>query len=148
MPEPIERVRGAVFMETDDISDSDKRRLVLIERNKTDQERYFVFPGGGIEDADATERDALVRELVEELGIHAVVTDTPFLKRGAESFFVAEYSSGMLGSGIGPEFSRDPGVYGEYIIRVVTLAELIELHSDEAVKPVDAAAEVVKLWQE
>lgn len=147
MSEQVERVRGAVFIESDDSSDSDKKRLILIERNKADQERYFVFPGGGIEDTDANDVEALERELKEELGIRAVIADTPFLQRGTEAFFSAEYGSGELGSGTGPEFSRDPSVYGEYIIRVVTLAELIELHRDEAVKPVDVAAEVLKLWQ-
>jgi ADP-ribose pyrophosphatase YjhB (NUDIX family) len=47
--------------------------IVLLRRQRPGEEPYWTLPGGRVETRDATARDALVRELREELGAEARV---------------------------------------------------------------------------
>jgi ADP-ribose pyrophosphatase YjhB (NUDIX family) len=47
--------------------------IVLLRRQRPGEEPYWTLPGGRVETSDATARDALVRELREELGADAQV---------------------------------------------------------------------------
>ncbi|MFI7006426.1 NUDIX domain-containing protein [Streptomyces sp. NPDC050145] len=56
---PKNRVR-AILVTTD-------RALLLIKRTRPGRTPYWVFPGGGVEPDDPDDRDALRRELREEM---------------------------------------------------------------------------------
>jgi 8-oxo-dGTP pyrophosphatase MutT (NUDIX family) len=124
----------------------EERRIIVIERNKPGEAPYYVFPGGGIDETDRNQQEALERELDEELGVTAEIAPEPFFRKGVEAFYAAQHNGGEFGTGDGPEFSRDPNVFGEYIIRALTLAELQALHATQAVKPPEAAEEVITQW--
>jgi 8-oxo-dGTP pyrophosphatase MutT (NUDIX family) len=49
----------------------ENRGFVLIERHREGEEKYCVFPGGGIDEGDADAESALRRELKEELNVRA-----------------------------------------------------------------------------
>ncbi|MRB25020.1 NUDIX domain-containing protein, partial [Bacillus thuringiensis] len=46
-------------------------KIALIKRIR-EEERYYVFPGGGIEEGETPE-EATKREVYEELGVHIQV---------------------------------------------------------------------------
>ncbi|MEK7100627.1 MAG: NUDIX domain-containing protein [Patescibacteria group bacterium] len=93
--------------------------VLLIHRTKSDRE-YWTFPGGGGEDVDASLEDTVIRECKEELGVTVCVlglyaeiepTDE---QTHCEFFFRCTIESGVVGSGTGPEFSRDLDESGTY----------------------------------
>lgn len=49
--------------------------LVLIRRERPGRAPYWVTPGGGVEEEDASLEDALRRELREELGAEVTIGD-------------------------------------------------------------------------
>ncbi len=96
--------------------------ILLIHRVKAGKE-YWVFPGGGVEDTDADEKAALERECLEELGLIVRVGEL-FAELGLERFYICEVISGVLGSGRGLEFSRNPNASGTYKPEWVALKDL------------------------
>ncbi len=75
-------------------------KLLTIHRVKGGKE-YWVFPGGGIEPhEDPT--TALVRECLEELGVHVRVGELMYEHDG-HGFFRCEITGGALGTGTGEE---------------------------------------------
>jgi 8-oxo-dGTP diphosphatase len=100
--------------------------ILLIHRVKAGKE-YWVFPGGGVEDADFDEKAALERECIEELGLVVAVGDL-FREFGEERFYRCEVISGILGSGKGPEFSRDPIISGTYKPEWVPLKDVRDMN--------------------
>ncbi len=105
------RVR-AIIITTDSI--------LLMHRVKPDRE-YWVFPGGGLEETDSSPQEGLKRECMEELGVEVAVgnlfaeerLDSPQGEQ-AEYFYRCRIVSGEVGTGEGPEFSRDPMKSGTY----------------------------------
>ncbi len=103
--------------------------VVLVHRVKKDKE-YWVFPGGGVEDSDLSPQDGLKRECREELGVEVEV-DGLFMERPSdppdvnqtEYFYFCHVIDGELGTGTGPEFSRDPQTSGTYAIQMVSLTD-------------------------
>lgn len=104
-------------------------KVLLMHRIKNNQE-YWAFPGGGVEDGDKTLEDALKRECLEELGVHVLVgklfMEKPSLAPDAmgqmEYFYECEILSGEVGTGTGPEFSnRDILKYGSYEVEWLPL---------------------------
>lgn len=104
--------------------------VLLIHRLKGGTE-YWVFPGGGMEDSDATSEDALRRECREELGVEVRIiglfaslrstvqgSDTP------ELFYSCEIVSGELGTGTGPEYQPDNSAKGSYSLEWMPVVEL------------------------
>ncbi|WP_329456913.1 NUDIX hydrolase [Streptomyces sp. NBC_01497] len=61
----VKRTARAILLDGDD--------LILIKRTRPGVPPYWVTPGGGVEESDATVVDALHREVDEELG--AKITD-------------------------------------------------------------------------
>lgn len=81
-------------------------KIALIERQR-DDERYFVFPGGGIEE-DESPQDAVQREVMEELGVSVEVGPlvSKLVFRGRQHYyFLATIIGGNFGSGAGPEMT-------------------------------------------
>lgn len=95
--------------------------LMFIKRVKPDgRPPYWVAPGGGVEDVDATLMDTLHRELGEELGATIQVMSKAFVlehskagKNLEEHFYICRLLEYDLTLRNGPEFS-DPAK-GEYI---------------------------------
>lgn len=102
------------------------RKLLLVHRLKGDRE-YWVFPGGGLEDSDISSEDGLKRECKEELGLDIEVgtlfTEDSFNER-FEFFYVCQITGGTLGTGTGPEFSRDRTQFGTYELQWVPIDDL------------------------
>lgn len=103
----------------------DNHEILLIRRVKEGR-IYWVFPGGGVEEHDNSPQSALVRECKEELGVDVDVgelfAEQPFNvpgKEQVEMFFQCKIVGGTLGTGTGPEFSRDPSTSGAYQVEWV-----------------------------
>lgn len=130
------RVRAVIVQE---------KSILLIRRIKADKE-YWVFPGGGVEDSDVSPETALERECKEELGVDVIVGEllTEEILRSptvdqSESFFICKILSGVVGTGDGPEFSRDPKLSGTYRPEWVPLVALQSMN----VMPVEARDKVI-----
>jgi len=97
-------------------------KILLIKRTKPGIV-YWVIPGGGVERGEE-DRDALIREGKEELGVNIEVKELlmemdskkPETKGQKERFYLCEIKSGKIGSGNGPEFERDSVYTGQYDI--------------------------------
>lgn len=105
-------------------------KLLLIHRITKDRD-YWAFPGGGVEESDANEKAALVRECREELGLDVEVEgfymETFFKLRGEEqgqNFYFCRIIGGKLGTGQGPEHQPDGGYEGIYDLQRVAIRDL------------------------
>lgn len=95
--------------------------VLFIKRVKPHKQLpYWVAPGGGVEQFDASLFDTLARELSEELGATATVIDKAFVlehekagKQLEEHFFICRLQGYNLDKRNGPEF-EDP-TRGQYI---------------------------------
>ncbi|MFH1661702.1 MAG: NUDIX domain-containing protein [Candidatus Falkowbacteria bacterium] len=99
--------------------------ILLIHRIKKDRE-YWVFPGGGVEKSDANQKNALIRECKEELGVDVSVGSLFAVKKfnGVdEYFYFCEIIKGELGTGFGPEFQEGTNYEGEYILEWISFKE-------------------------
>lgn len=109
-------------------------KIILVKRQKGYDDKkvtYFVIPGGGVEEGEDI-TTATMREIDEEIGITVRLTDECFKLKTDEKeeyFFVADYESGEIGTGMGPEFtSRDYDKYGSYEIITVGKDEIDSLN--------------------
>ncbi len=100
-----ERVRGIII---------EAGKIVLIERKSKDR-TYYIFPGGGVEKGETT-KEALAREMKEELGIDISIGDffDEYRYRTPEgdirhSFYLCEEAGGVFGTGDGPEYQPGNG---------------------------------------
>ncbi|MEG7967843.1 MULTISPECIES: NUDIX hydrolase [Bacillus cereus group] len=87
-------------------------KIALIKRIRED-ETYYVFPGGGIEEGETAE-EATKREIYEELGVHIKVEHliAKVEYKGTEYYFNADIVGGVFGSGKAEEFEmKDRGIY-------------------------------------
>lgn len=107
-PRPIRRVRAILCTGTGDI--------LLIKRIRPGRETYWVAPGGGIDTQDRTPEDALIRELLEELGATAQIEHPAFTLTDGEMhqlFYVCRLLTMNLHLRHGPEV--DDPARGTYI---------------------------------
>jgi 8-oxo-dGTP pyrophosphatase MutT (NUDIX family) len=109
---------------------SEGEKYLFIHRIKGDKE-YWVIPGGGVEDEDASLEAALVRECEEELGVQIEVGEfcmnTYFEMDGEtheQHIFHCRILGGELGSGQGPEFQEGSGYEGSFVPEWVHRQEL------------------------
>ncbi len=123
----IKRVRAILL--------TGKKSVMFIKRVKPNTPPYWVAPGGGVEDEDATLLDTLYRELHEELGAQVEVIKTAFVlehnmagKQLEEHFFICRLLDYDLTLREGPEF-KDPK-RGEFIPDEIPLleSELSSIH--------------------
>lgn len=121
----IQRVRAILLTE--------RNTLLFIKRVKPNKPPYWVAPGGGVEDHDASLLDTLDRELCEELGAVATVLKTAFVlehekagKNLQEFFFICRLITFDLGNRHGPEFA-DPS-RGLFLVDEIPLDEDAIMH--------------------
>ncbi len=105
-------------------------KVLLIQRIKENEE-YWVFPGGGVEETDENIEDALIRECMEELGIKVKVgrlfcsNQIELQGKGRrEIFFFCEQIGGVLGAGTGPEYQTSSKYKGTYSLEWINLERL------------------------
>ena len=117
------RIRAAAIIFIDN-------KLITIYREKNvdgELKKYYVIPGGGVEDGETIEY-ATKREILEEVGINIELTDKYFYlekENSEEYFYISNYISGTIGTGTGPEFTdRDIQKYGTYEIKLVPKEEI------------------------
>jgi len=99
------------------IFNPDGTKVLGIKRKRPDREEYVVYPGGGVEEYDATAMDTVRRELSEELGIDP--NQTPLtgtvIELNSEYFYIGiakeEFKNLVVG---GPEATHDVAVSGTY----------------------------------
>ena len=95
---------------------------MIIKRVRSGMAPYWVLPGGGVEDGDASLADALLREVREVVGGDACVRSLIHVIDGAEErqfFFLATIEHWDPAERTGPEFA-DPS-RGEYHVEKVPL---------------------------
>ncbi|WP_107841534.1 NUDIX hydrolase [Metasolibacillus meyeri] len=97
------RIRSAVVIEEND-------HLLVIKRVKNEQ-TYFVFLGGQVEQEETVEQ-AAIREALEEAGVIVELLEllcmVPF--NGKQFYYRAKIVGGEVGAGTGPEYSQ-PELY-------------------------------------
>lgn len=110
------------------------RRNVKKQENSTKPYgEYYVFPGGGLEEDDASVEDGVKREIREEFGIEVKVIRKQYENiipgELAEYIYLCDYVSGEFGTGSGPEFSNDPAYAdrGEYLPEIVDKNKIKDL---------------------
>jgi len=117
------RIRASAVIFTDN-------KLITVYREKMVNgvlKKYYVIPGGGVEENETIEECAK-REILEEVGIDIEITNKYFYLEKEETeeyFYMANYVSGKIGTGTGPEFTnRDIEKYGTYEIKLIEKDEL------------------------
>lgn len=111
----------------------DGGKVALIERRRAGL-RYFLFPGGGVEDGETAEQAAR-REAREELGLDVVLGPhiaTVVYGGNEQLYFAAEPGEGAFGTGGGEEMTgEDFEGHGSYVPTWLAVEEL----SDFDVRP-------------
>lgn len=102
-------------------------KILLIYREKNGKV-YYVFPGGGVEEAETNE-ECLIRECREELGIEINIIKQLYEVTGNEflqHFFLIERVSGDIGTGDAWEYdvNRVGGLQRPMFININELDKL------------------------
>ncbi|WIY59622.1 NUDIX hydrolase [Bacillus arachidis] len=118
-----------------------KEQIALIKRIRNN-EVYFVFPGGGIEENE-TPKEATIREVYEELGVHVEIQKlvTKYEYKGTQYFYEARIIGGVFGTGKGEEFTRIDR--GQYIPVWIPIKKLLHLN----IKPYEVAEMIVHRYK-
>lgn len=130
----MSRNRSAAIIIQDD-------QVALIKRIRNN-EVYFVFPGGGIEEDEAPE-EAIIHEAYEELGVHVEIQKlvTKYEYKVTQYFYEARIIGGVFGAGKGEEFTKVDR--GQYMPVWIPVKELLNLN----IKPYDVAEKIVHCYK-
>lgn len=106
-------------------------KLLVLKRIKNN-EVYWVFPGGGVEDGE-NDIEALEREMKEETGFEVKVgkyfANFHFLTSymdADENFYLADIIGGKEGAGHGPEYEHKNEYEGTHEVDWISLERLKE----------------------
>ena len=123
-----------------------ENKVALIERHRAGL-HYFVFPGGGVDEAESPEQ-AAIREAMEDLRVEVVikqkVAEVLLGQKSRQIYFLVEYIRGEFGTGIGEEYTDaepDDPEEGIYLPVWMPIDELLQ-HTN--VHPADVARLVVQ----
>ncbi len=86
-----------------------KDNKVLLIYRERDGEKYYVFPGGKIEENE-TKEECIIRECKEELGINVIPIKYIYQVIGEDfiqHFFLCEWINGKIGSGDKEEYNSN-----------------------------------------
>ena len=106
----------------------ENRNVLLIYRER-DGEKYYVFPGGGIEEGE-TKEACIKRECKEELGIDIEIKKYVYEVKGkdfVQHFFLIRRTAGEIGTG-NPEEYDDNRKGGIQIPMFVSIDKLKSLN--------------------
>ncbi|MGG2091642.1 NUDIX domain-containing protein [Bacillus sp. S13(2024)] len=130
----------------------DRSAAIIVEEGKLalikriwDEEVYYVFPGGGIEEGETTE-EAIIREVYEELGLHVQLQKlaTTVKYNGTQYFYEAIIVGGTFGNGQGEEYVKNDRKRGEYIPIWVSVKDLLNIN----IKPLEVGEYVYELYED
>ncbi|MEI4828682.1 NUDIX domain-containing protein [Bacillus sp. FJAT-53711] len=130
----------------------DRSAAIIVEEGKLalikriwDEEVYYVFPGGGIEEGETTE-EAIIREVYEELGLHVQLQKlaTTVKYNGTQYFYEAIIVGGTFGNGQGEEYVKNDRKRGEYIPIWVSVKDLLNIN----IKPLEVGKYVYELYED
>lgn len=122
----------------------DNNKIAVIKRVR-EEDVYYVFPGGGIEEGETPE-EATIREAYEEVGVTISITEkfAEFEYVGRQFYFLGQILDGEFGSGEGEEFHRADNTRGTYEPMWIDFEELLSIN----VKPEEVARSVVTYIRE
>ena len=105
----------------------ENRNVLLIYRER-DGEKYYVFPGGGIEDGE-TKEACIKRECKEELGIDIEIKKYVYEVKGkdfVQHFFLIRRTAGEIGTGNPEEYdvNRKGGIQIPMFVSIDKLKSL------------------------
>lgn len=101
---------------------------VLLIYRERDGEKYYVFPGGGIEECE-TKEDCIKRECKEELGIDIEIKKYVYEVKGKDfiqHFFLVKRIDGEIGTGNPEEYdvNRKGGIQIPMFVSIDKLKDL------------------------
>jgi 8-oxo-dGTP pyrophosphatase MutT (NUDIX family) len=100
--------------------------IAVMERHRNGR-HYFTFPGGGVDAGESSEQ-AVIREVLEELGLHVRVirlVAEVWFRGNRQDHFLVEQTGGEFGTGNGVEYSEAyHPVHGTYRPTWMRIAEL------------------------
>lgn len=105
----------------------ENRNVLLIYRER-DEEKYYVFPGGGIEEGE-TKEACIKRECKEELGIDIEIKKYVYEVKGkdfVQHFFLIRRTAGEIGTGNPEEYdvNRKGGIQIPMFVSIDKLKSL------------------------
>jgi 8-oxo-dGTP diphosphatase len=137
------RVRAGIVLIQDN-------KVALIERHRAGL-HYFVFPGGGVYEAESPEQ-AAIREALEELGVEVTikqkVAEIQFGQKSRQIYFLVEQTGGEFGTGVGEEFTNSDPHSPEEGVYIPVWMPIDELLLHQNIHPADVAKLVVRSIRE
>lgn len=128
---PIQRSAVIILNDADEVA--------LIRRDKQD-ETYYVFPGGGLEEGATLEQTA-IREAHEELGVDVELEGVAAVVRFNDldnPYYWAKITGGIFGTGTGEEFEDTSSGYTPLWVKRSDLEHL-------PVRPTSLVKELTKM---
>ena len=137
------RIRAGIVLIQDN-------KVALIERHRAGLD-YFVFPGGGVDEAETPEQ-AAVREAMEELGIEVAirqkVAEIQVGSKSRQIYYLVEQINGEFGSGNGEEYTDADPDSSEEGVYIPIWMPIDELGLRQNIYPADLAKMVIRAVKE
>lgn len=131
----IEEYKSGVRSKINPIIKRVRARAVIIDNGKLVSmyrdaygRIFYTFPGGGME-ANETEEQCVVREVLEEFGLNVEPIKKLYVyenEKSLEHFYLCKWVGGEFGTGVGEEFEadRNKGIYKPMFINIADVPNL------------------------